>query len=144
MTRGEWKKARPNVDDDNREFWEGLKQHRLLLWRCGECGAWYWPKAYCRHHENQPFAAQMDWEPASGGGAIFSANVHHWAFDPAFADDVPYPYVLVELDEGPLISSMLVDRIDDPVTAIGCRVRVVFEDHLDLEDGFVLPKFSLA
>jgi uncharacterized OB-fold protein len=138
-----WRKARPNVDEDNREFWDGLAGHRLLLWHCGKCGAWYWPKAYCREHPNEPFAAQMSWQPAAGTGRIFSANVHQWAFDPAFTDDVPFPFVLVELDEGPLISSMLTDRADDPVALIGRRVEVVFEDHLDLDDGFVLPKFRL-
>jgi uncharacterized protein len=139
----QWRKARPNIDDDNREFWDGLAAHRLLLWHCGQCGAWYWPKAYCREHPNEPFAAQMSWQPAAGTGRIFSANVHRWAFDPAFADDVPFPYVLVELDEGPLISSMLTDRAEDPVALVGRRVEVVFEDHLDLDDGFVLPKFRL-
>jgi hypothetical protein len=139
-----WRKSRPNIDDDNREFWDGLAGHRLLLWHCGQCGAWYWPKAYCREHPNEPFAAQMSWQPAAGTGRIFSANVHQWAFDPAFTDDVPFPFVLVELDEGPLISSMLTDRADDPVALIGQRVEVVFEDHLDLEDGFVLPMFRLV
>jgi uncharacterized protein len=138
-----WRKARPNIDQDNEAFWDGLAQHKLLLWRCGQCGTWYWPKAYCREHENEPFAAQMSWQPASGTGRIFSANVHRWAFDPAFTDDVPYAFVMIELDEGPLISSMLTEPVEDPVAAIGQRVEVVFEDHLDLADGFVLPKFRL-
>ena len=56
---------------------------------------------------------------------------------------VLYAFVMIELDEGPLISSMLTEPIDDPVAAIGRRVEVVFEDHLDLADGFVLPKFRL-
>ena len=139
----QWLKARPNIDDDNRAFWDGLAAGKLLLWRCGQCGAWYWPKAYCREHENEPFAAQMSWQPASGTGRIFSANVHNMVFDPAFADDVPFAFVLVELDEGPLISSMLTGPVDDPVAAIGRRVEVVFEDHTDLDEGFVLPKFRL-
>lgn len=141
---GEWTKARPNVDLDNKEFWDGLSEHQLLLWRCGDCGAWYWPKAYCTKHENQPFAAQMGWEPSSGRGRIFSANIHQWVFDPNWKDDVPYAYVLVELEEGPLISSMLIDKVDDAVALVGRAVEVVFEDHLDLEDGFVLPKFQLV
>ncbi len=28
----EWKKPLPNIDKDNQEFWEGLKQHKLMLW----------------------------------------------------------------------------------------------------------------
>ena len=144
---GEWTKARPNIDLDNKEFWDGLAEHQLLLWRCGECGAWYWPKAYCNQHPNQPFAAQMGWQPSSGRGRVFSANIHNWVFDPNWKDDVPFAYVLVELDEGPMISSVLVDfdaTSTNAVSLVGRPVEVVFEDHLDLEDGFVLPKFRLT
>ena len=141
---GEWKKARPNIDLDNKEFWDGLAEHKFLLWNCGECGAWYWPKAYCRNHANQPFASQMAWRESSGRGKIFSANTHNWVFDPAWADDTPFTYVLVELEEGPMISSTLLETVEDPIAIIGSDVEVVYEDHLDLEDGFVLPKFKLV
>ena len=139
----EWTKARPNIDHDNREFWDGLAEHKLLLWRCDECGAWYWPKAYCRFCENQPFAAQMSWKESSGRGVVHSANVHRMALDPAWEKDTPFAYVIVELDEGPMISSVLLGYTDDPIKVIGRTVEVVYEDHLDLEDGFALPKFRL-
>jgi hypothetical protein len=42
----EWKKPLPQIDHDNEAFWAGLKDHKLLSWRCKSCGAWYWPKAY--------------------------------------------------------------------------------------------------
>ncbi len=29
-----WNKPLPNVDQDNAAFWEGLKRHKFLLWRC--------------------------------------------------------------------------------------------------------------
>ena len=60
-----WKKPLPNIDKDNAEFYEGLKRHQFLVWRCKKCGASYWPKAYCQNHENEPFAANMDWAPAT-------------------------------------------------------------------------------
>jgi len=139
----EWTKARPNIDLDNQEFWAGLREHRFLLWNCGGCGAWYWPKAYCRFHENQPFAAQMSWVESSGRGVIHSANVHRTVLDPAWKEDTPFTYVLVELDEGPMISSTLLDYVEDPILIIGRKVGVVYEDHLDIGEGFVLPKFAL-
>ena len=55
----EWKKPRPQIDHDNEAFWAGLAEHKLLLWHCKTCGAWYWPKTYCRYHDNEPFAANM-------------------------------------------------------------------------------------
>ena len=61
-----WTKPRPNIDHDNAPFWDGLRRHKFLLWRCRTCGASYWPKAYCRNHDNEPFAANMEWAETTG------------------------------------------------------------------------------
>lgn len=135
-----WNKPLPNIDRDNEEFWAGLARHEFLLWTCGQCGARYWPKSFCVNHDNEPFAKEMSWKPASGKGTLFAFNVHHWAFHPGFADDVPYTYALIELDEGPLISSTIVGR-QPTQSDVGHPVTVVYEDHCDA--GFTLPRFSL-
>lgn len=138
----EWKKPYPSIDHDNEPFWEGLKEHKLLVWKCKTCGAVYWPKAYCQNHDNEPFAANCEWSAASGRGKIFAFNIHHWAFHPGFKEEVPYVYALIELDEGPLISSQLVgDRLPDDIHKVGQPVEIVYEDHP--EQGFTLPKFRL-
>jgi uncharacterized protein len=143
IVESEWKKPLPQIDHDNEEFWTGLKNHKLLLWRCKTCGAWYWPKAYCQNHENEPFAANMAWTEAKGTGELFAFNRHHVAFHPGFKQDIPYVYALIELDEGPLISSTLVgDRMPKDVYDVGQRVEIVFEDHP--RDGFTLPRFRIA
>jgi uncharacterized protein len=140
ISEGKWNKPLPNIDKDSEEFWAGLSRHEFLLWTCGTCGAQYWPKSFCVHHDNEPFAKDMSWRPGSGKGTLFAFNVHHWAFHPGFRDDVPYTYALVELDEGPLISSTIVGR--KPTQAdVGRPVTVVYEDHP--EAGFTLPRFSL-
>ena len=139
---GEWRKPPINVDIDNRPFYDGLKAHKLLLWHCNRCGAWYWPKSYCQNHENEPFAANMEWTEASGKGKIFAFNRHHWAFHPGFKDEVPYVYALIELDEGPLISTTLVGETPDDVHDIGQEVEIVYEDHPD--QGFTLPRFRMT
>lgn len=139
----EWKKPRPQIDHDNEAFWAGLKAHKLLLWRCKTCGAWYWPKAYCRNHGNEPFAANMAWAEAKGTGKLFAFNRHHMAFHPGFKDDIPYVYALIELDEGPLISSTLVgDKMPRDVYDVGQKVEIVYEDHP--RDGFTLPRFRIV
>jgi uncharacterized OB-fold protein len=136
-----WNKPVPNIDKDSEEFWAGLARHEFLLWTCGQCGAQYWPKSFCINHSNEPFAKDMSWRPASGNGTLFAFNVHHWAFHPGFRDDVPYTYALIELAEGPLISSTIVGR--QPTAAdVGQPVTVVYEDHP--EAGFTLPRFSLT
>ncbi|MND03684.1 hypothetical protein D3C83_236380 [compost metagenome] len=44
---------------------------------------------------------------------------------------------LIQLDEGPLVYSNLVDASSDEI-AIGMRVQAVFEEA---GEGFVLPRF---
>jgi hypothetical protein len=120
-----WQKPLPNIDKDNEKFYEGLTQHKFLVWRCKTCGASYWPKAYCQNHENEPFAANMAWAEASGFGKIFAFNRHHMTFHPGFKDEIPYVYALIELDEGPLISSTLVgERMPKDVYDVGQKVEV--------------------
>jgi uncharacterized OB-fold protein len=129
-------KPRPNIDDDIAPFWEGLRGHRFLLYRCKSCGAWYWPAAYCRNHSNAPFQEEMEWTEASGRGTVFTFSVHHWAFDPGFKADLPYVYALIELEEGPMFGTNIIGCSPDEVR-IGMPVRIGFEDHP--EEGFTLP-----
>jgi uncharacterized OB-fold protein len=140
----EWKKPRPSIDHDNEAFFEGLKQHKFLVWKCKSCtcGSAYWPKAYCQTRENEPFAEDMHWVESSGKGKIFAFNIHQMAFNPGFKEEIPYYYALVELDEGPLVSSTLVgDRLPKNIYDIGQRVEVVYEDHPN--EGFTIPKFRI-
>jgi uncharacterized OB-fold protein len=139
----EWKKPRPNVDHDNKEFWDGLKQHKFMLWKCGSCGAHYWPKAYCNQCEGSgAWASNMKWVETSGKGKIFCFNVHHMAFHPAFKDDIPYAYVLVEMNEGPLVSAMLLGTPPDDIHKVGQPVEVVYEDHP--KEDFTMLRFRIA
>jgi uncharacterized OB-fold protein len=138
----EWKKPLPNIDHDNREFWEGLSQHKLLLFQCKKCSAWYWPKSYCQNWDcNEAFAANIEMVEGSGKGKVFAFNVHHMVFHPGFKDDVPYCYALIELDEGPLISAMLLGSHPDDVHNVGQPVEIVYEDHP--KEGFTIPRFRI-
>src|SRR5512135_2581941 len=91
-----------NIDEDVLPFWDGLKEHQFLLYRCKRCGACYWPMAYCRKHEDIPSLEEMEWAPTSGRGQIFTWVVVHQVLNPAYADEVPYAMAMVELEEGPL------------------------------------------
>ena len=134
-------KPLPNIDLDNQPFWDGLREHKFLLFKCKICGAYYWPKAYCRFHDNEPFGGNLDWSEASGKGTVFAFNIHHWPLHPGFKQDVPYVYALIELAEGPLISSNVSDIEPQKVT-VGMPVEIVYEDHPN--EGFTLPKFRPA
>jgi len=137
-----WNKPHPNIDLDIEPFWDGLREHQFLLWTCHVCDARYFPKSFCVNHDNEPFAQNMSWQPSSGRGTIFAMNRHHLAFHPGFKDDVPYVYALVELEEGPMISSTIVGEQPEELTVLGRGVQVVFEDHP--AEGFTLPRFELV
>jgi hypothetical protein len=81
-----WKKPLPNIDKDNEEFYEGLKTHKFLVWRCKTCGACYWPKAYCINHENEPFATNMSGRSRAGRDLPSTATT--WRFIP-LPDEIP-------------------------------------------------------
>lgn len=133
-----WNKPLPNVDADIQPFWDGLKEHRFLLFRCKRCGEHYWPAAFCRNHPNEPFFGNLEWADASGRGKVFTFNVHHIAFHPGFQEDIPYVYALIELDEGPLFGTNLID-CDPADVHIGMPVEVAYRDVPEI--GYTLPYF---
>ena len=139
-TMKEWNKPLPSVDEDTEPFWKGLKSHEFLLFRCKKCGAWYWPVAFCRNHANEPYYGNLEWTKASGKGKVFAFNIHYKAFHPGFAEDIPYVYALIELDEGPMFGSNVIG-IDPKDVKIGMPVEVVYED---ITEEFTLPKFKPA
>lgn len=134
----------PVVETDTAPLWEGLKRHEFRLFRCKKCGAWYFPVAYCSKHNNEPFYGNMEWAQASGKGKVFAFLIHYKAFHQGFINDVPYVYALIELDEGPLMSSNIVECEPSQVY-VGMPVEVVFEDRRTISGGeevtFTLPKF---
>ena len=137
-TMKEWNKPLPSVDEDIEPFWKGLKRHEFLLFKCKKCGAWYWPVAFCRNHANEPYYGNLEWTKASGKGKVFAFNIHYKAFHPGFAQDIPYVYALIELDEGPMFGSNIIG-IDPKDVKIGMPVEVVYED---ITEEFTLPKFK--
>ncbi len=84
------------TDSEHRGYYEAARQGRLVVQRCGSCTLLRGIiGAAC------PFCTSGDWtwEPVSGKGTIFSYEIVTQAIQPAFRDWVPYPVVLVELDE---------------------------------------------
>jgi uncharacterized OB-fold protein len=130
-------KPRPRIGPDNAAFWQGCREHRLLLPTCQDCGKAHMPPGpvcpFC-------FSDRLEWRQASGRGRVSTWTRVHKAWFPAFKYDVPYNVVQVELDEGPRLPSSLVDLGErDPV--IGQRVEVVFDD---VDEKLTLPRFRIV
>lgn len=119
---------RPNAD--TQPYWDAAKNGELLLKYCNGCGkVYHYPRAIC------PLCGSDDteWRKASGRGTIFSCSVLR-------RTEAPYCLAYVELDEGPIVMSNIVDTDLDAVR-IGQPVRVVFKTS---EDGHAVPMFALA
>lgn len=92
----------------------------LHLQRCDECMTWrHPPRLLCAACGSDRWA----WEPTSGRGRVFTWTVTHQALDPAFADEMPYAVVVVDLEEGPRVVGNLVGmELADLVLDLAVRV----------------------
>ena len=131
-----WQGPVPNPTEEMRPFWDGLQRGEFLLLRCKRCGAWRWPVAGCREHPNDPYLENLAWTRASGGGNVFAFTVQHAQHTPAFP--VPYVYAAIELDEGPMMASNVVNCPPEAVY-VGMLVRVVLRA---ITEHYTLPLFG--
>ncbi len=125
-------RPRPALTQDNRFFFDGAKEHKLLIQRCTNCGT--------LRHPPRPSCANcrsFEWEPlqASGRGTIYSFTVNHYPQVPSF--DYPLVVALVELEEGTRLIANVADITPETV-AIGMPVVADFEAF---DDDLTLPVF---
>jgi uncharacterized OB-fold protein len=125
-------KPQPRITPDNEPFYKALKDGRFVLPSCTGCGKAHLPPGpvcpFC-------FSERIEWKPASGRGRISAWTVVHKAWFPAFAEDIPYNVVQVELEEGPRLTANVVGISNDELK-IGMPVEVVV--------GESLPRFRKA
>ena len=139
---GKWvERPLVNISPELVPFWEGLQRHEFRLCRCTKCDTHYFPFTICIHHADIPEFDEMVWSPSSGHGKVFAKVVVHQVRDPDYQAEVPYVLALVELDEGPLFSTRIVDCLPSQVR-IGSEVAVLFYDVP--EAGHTLPVFALT
>lgn len=128
-------RPRPAVNRDNAFFFEGARQHRLLIQRCASCAVLRHPPGPCC-----PACGSLEWDTveAAGHGHVYSFVVNHHPRHPAF--DSPYLVAVVELAEGTRLITNLTGVAPDDVT-IGMAVVL---DWLDADPEPTLPVFRPA
>ena len=130
-------KPLPELSGFAGEFYGFCRAGELRFQRCTACRAWrHVPRELCAECGCFEFA----WERSSGRGRVFSWTVVARALHPAFAGDVPYAPVIVEMEEGVRVLSQLVD-VPPAELAIDLPVEVVFERA---SDAVTLPRFRRA
>jgi uncharacterized OB-fold protein len=127
-------KPLPRMTPDSELFWSGLRARRLMLPYCLDCGRPHLPPGpVCP----ACFSERLEWREASGRGRISTWTVVHKAWFPAFAADIPYNVVQVELDEGPRLTANVVG-IQNKQLKIGLPVQIEFDD---VTSEMTLPRF---
>lgn len=102
-------------------FWKAMRDGRLLVPVCRDCGRTRWPIApNCQRCSGTSF----EWSELEARGVVWSLATYHRAFHPAFAALVPYTIALVDLTP----DVQLPGRVLDPGgLAIGDTVHARFE-----------------
>jgi uncharacterized OB-fold protein len=129
----------PRPDSLSQFFWDGCREHKLLIQRCGDCGHYiHPPRLVCRFCQGTNLAPSE----VSGRGVVDTFTIPLQPFDPYFMSKVPYTLAVIELPEEPHLKlvSNVVD-IDPDDVRIGMPVEVVFTD---LTPEVTLPLFRPA
>ena len=127
----------PSPTAETQPYWDGLKQHRLRLQRCADCGkVRHYPRPVC----DACWSMNADWIDASGRGTVYSWTITHYAFHPGFKEDLPYTLLTVDLPEGVRMNAQA-RGIDASALRVGLPVQVAFDP---VTEDLTLPVFEPA
>lgn len=118
----------PRLDEENRAFWTGGRDGKLMITQCGDCGQYtHPPRLLCRHCHSENVAPA----PVTGTGAVDTYTINYQAWAPGL--EVPLVIARVRLDgvPGVYLTSNIVGCPYDEVK-FDDRVRVVFEQQDDI------------
>jgi uncharacterized OB-fold protein len=104
----------PLTDRDSDAWWESLAAGQLTLPHCPSCGATWFPATPGCPECGE---SHVDFIVSGGHGRLYSWVVVNRALNPAFAHDVPYTIVAVDLDEGARMVGRLRTDDDAPLRA---------------------------
>jgi uncharacterized OB-fold protein len=124
----------PGLDDENRAFWTGGADGKLMIMRCEDCDTWlHPPRPRCPACHGSKVAPA----PVSGRAKVASFTINHQAWMPGMKD--PFVFAAVELEEQAELY-VLTNIVGCPVDAvtIGMPVEVTFLH----QDDIYLPLFQ--
>ena len=129
-----------DADGISAPFWSGLREGKLRVQRCAQCGTWQFaPECICHHC----LAFDPAWVDVPAVGRIYSWERVWHPVHPALKDRCPYLVVLVELPQAGgvrVVGNLLGDAMRE--VRIGAEVRGVFEHHPDASPPFSLLQWQ--
>ena len=129
---------RPEDPELTAPFWEATKRHELVIPHCPYCDRFFWyPREAC------PRCLQpgWSWTPVSGRARLHTYTVVMQPAHPAFAEDVPYAFAMIQLHEGVRMMSNIVECDIPDGLEVNMPLEVVFDD---VDDEWTLVKFKPA
>jgi len=127
----------PSPTPETQPFWDGLKEERLLLQKCSDCGkVRHYPRPMC----DACYSMNVEWIDAAGTGTIHSWTITHYAFHPGWKGDLPYTLLTVDLPEGVRMNAQA-RGIPEEALRVGLPVKVAFDA---VTDELTLPIFEPA
>jgi uncharacterized OB-fold protein len=127
----------PAPTRESQPYWEGLREHKLMLQHCASCGkVRHYPRPVCPHC----FSMECKWQEAPLTGRIHTWTVCHHPFNFFFKAQAPYIVALVDMDAGVRINAPLRGTPAESL-AIGQPVRLQFEPA---GKDVTLPYFAVA
>ncbi|MFQ5842205.1 MAG: Zn-ribbon domain-containing OB-fold protein [Thermodesulfobacteriota bacterium] len=118
-------------------FYRFLDQRKLMGSKCKKCGALFMPP---RPSCGQCLGREMEWFQFSGKGKLTSYSIVRVGTttyeEKGYGRDNPYSWGLVQLDEGPRISALLLgaDLSRPDSITIGQSLEVVFPEKSEGEE----------
>lgn len=109
------------VSVEDQPFWDALDAGNFVVAHC-PCGAYYARSQACLQCGAD--ARALTWVPASGRGTVRTFIVFDKPYHPYFTDRLPYVVAVVALEEGPKITTNVID-IDITKVVLGMPVRIV-------------------
>ena len=129
----------PQPDELTEFFWQGARDHRLLIQRCQDCGHHiHEPRPWCRLCLSKNLAPVE----VSGRAVLDTYTIPLQPSHPYFVALGPYILAVVELEEqsGLKMITNIVNCAEEDL-AVGMPLRVLFRE---VDDEITLPYFEPA
>lgn len=119
-------------------FWDALAEHRIRIQYSPSLQQYVF---YPRILAPGTLADDLEWREISGDGTLYTFTIARKPVSPHFANSVPQLLAVVQWDEGPHLSTEMVN-VDPADIQVGMRVKPVFFDYPD--DDVTLLRYEPA
>ena len=119
-------------------FWDALREKKVRIQYSPSTDQWIF---YPRVLAPRTLANDLEWREISGNGTVYTYSVAYRPTAPPWMNSLPQLLAVVEFDEGPRITTELMN-IEPDAIKVGMRVKPVFFDVPDTET--TLLKFEPA